>query len=380
MKQHVVILFGGKSGEHEVSIVSALSVYQALDKSKYDVTMVGIDKTGRWLLPDQSLLLAQKENPRLIKLNEIKNTVALIPCPEQKSLRSVSQQNGSLLPSAIKKIDVVFPVLHGTQGEDGTVQGLLELANLPYVGAGVLGSSLAMDKEMTKRVLHEAGIPVVPYITVRRKEFDRDVSAVVKVAKEKFGYPYFVKPCNLGSSVGIHKVKDDADALVKIRDAFLYDTKVIIEQAINARELECAVLGNDDPQASVIGEIIPAHEFYSYDAKYIDPNGAELSYPAKNLDQKTVDLIQSLAKKTFIATECAGMARVDFFLDKDTGKIYLNELNTIPGFTSISMYPKLWEASGLPYPKLLDRLIELALERYEQHQKIKMTYAGEWNE
>jgi len=374
-KLRVAVLFGGKSGEHEVSIVSALSVFNALDKTKYDATLIGIDKSGRWLLPDQTRLLAQASNPRLIALNQVKETVSLLPFQAEKSIVPVSAEGS--IPSPAKgglQFDVIIPILHGTYGEDGTVQGLLELANIPYVGSGVLGSALGMDKEVAKRVLRDAGVPVVPFITVRRHEFEARAQAILDEARRKFGFPYFLKPANLGSSVGVNKVKNEREARAKFEDALQYDTKILVEQAIDARELECSVLGNHDPHASVVGEVIPHHEFYSYEAKYIDENGAELKIPANDLPKATSDRVRELAVAAFKALEAAGMARVDFFLDRKTGSVYLNEINTIPGFTKISMYPKLWEATGLPYPKLLDKLIELARERHAEKNKLKTTY------
>ncbi len=370
-KLRVAILFGGKSGEHEVSVVSALSVYKALDKNKYDVTLVGIDKDGRWLLPEQTKLLAQSENPRLIKLNEIKNTVSMLPFETTKTI--VSVDSNSSMPSEMK-FDVVVPILHGTYGEDGTIQGLLELAQIPYVGSGVLGSSVGMDKDMAKRVLRDAGIPVVPFQTIRKSEFKKDSKKIVDRAIKEFGFPFFAKPANLGSSVGVHKVKNEKEAYLKIEDAFLYDTKILIEQAIDARELEVSVLGNDHPKASIVGEIVPQHEFYSYEAKYIDENGATLKIPAEPLTATQSDQIREMAVKAFSAIECQGLARVDFFLDRKSGKIYINELNTIPGFTSISMYPKLWAATGLKYADLLDELIKLAMERHKDRKELKTTY------
>lgn len=372
-KIRVAILFGGKSGEHEVSIVSALSIQNALDKDKYEVTLVGIDKSGRWLLPDQTRLLAQKSNPRLIKLNEVKETVSLLPFPAEANLVPVSPAAAKDPGAANRSFDVVLPILHGTFGEDGTVQGLLELANIPYVGSGVLGSSVGMDKEMSKRVLRDAGVPVVPFLTVRRSDFKKNAKAFVDEAQRKFGYPYFVKPANMGSSVGVNKVKNETEALSKFEDAFLYDTKVLVEQGVDARELECSVLGNHDPQASVVGEIIPRHEFYTYEAKYIDENGADLKIPA-DLPKQVSDRVRELSVAAFKALELAGLARVDFFLDRRDNKVYLNEVNTIPGFTQISMYPKLWEATGLPYSKLLDKLIELAIERHTEKNALKTTY------
>jgi D-alanine-D-alanine ligase len=360
-KQRVLILFGGKSGEHEVSIVSAKSVYQALDPKKYEVVLVGIDKDGKWLLPDETRLLAQSSNPKLVSLNATEQVVGMLPYANEGKLVAVG--GDAPLKSALA-FDVVLPILHGPNGEDGTVQGLLELANVPYVGSGVLGSALCMDKDVAKRVLRDAGIPVVPFITVKRSHFRENPAKVCQEAEKRFSYPYFVKPANMGSSVGVSKVKSAGEAESKIREAFQYDTKILIEQAIEARELECAVLGNESPKASIVGEIVPHGEFYSYDSKYVDENGAELLIPAPDLSASQVADLQRLALASFLALECAGMARVDFFQDKKTGALYLNELNTIPGFTPVSMYPKLWEASGLAYSELIDELIELAIERH----------------
>lgn len=369
-KLSVAILFGGKSGEHEVSIVSALSIYKALDKNKYDVSLIGIDKTGRWVIPDTEKLLAQAGSVAQIKLGASENTVSLLSYPSDKNLIPVKSTNVKMT----QNFDVVLPILHGTQGEDGTVQGLLELANLPYIGSGVLGSSIGMDKDMAKRVLRDAGIPVVPFIAVKKSDFQKNAENIVKTAIQKFGFPFFVKPANMGSSVGVHKVKNEGEARGKIQDAFNYDTKILIEQGIDARELEVAVLGNDDPKASIVGEIIPHHEFYSYEAKYIDPDGAGLAIPAENVTKEQSDKIRQFAIDAFKALECYGLSRVDFFLDRRDGKIYLNEINTIPGFTSISMYPKLWDATGIKYPDLLDKLIELALEKHREKNSLKTTY------
>lgn len=359
-KLNLMILFGGKSGEHEVSITSAMSIYRALDKTKYNITFIGIDKTGRWVKPSLDQLLEKSKNPRSIKLDEIRDTFDFRPYCQGSS----------------NEFDVIFPVLHGTNGEDGTLQGLLELRNIAYVGSGVLGSALCMDKDVSKRILRDARVPIVPFQVIRRSEIQGKMESVIAQAKKQFGYPFFVKPANTGSSVGVNKVKNDNEALRKFQDAFLYDDKILVEKGIDARELECAVLGNDNPKASVLGEIIPRHEFYSYEAKYIDADGADLHVPAKNLDEKISDRIRKFAVDAFIALECAGMARVDFFVDRRSGEIYLNELNTIPGFTSISMYPKMWEASGLSYPKLLDELIELALQKHAARGRLKTTYTS----
>lgn len=368
MKQRIAIVFGGKSGEHEVSLVSAMCVYAALDKNKYDVTLIGIDKTGRWTLPDAAWLLAQRDRPREIHLQQSLVNVALLPARAQLSFQTAA---GAALP-----IDVVFPVLHGTNGEDGTIQGFLELAGLPYVGCGVLGSALCMDKDMAKRVLRAAGIPVVPYLAVRKVQWVSRAERIMIEAEQLFGYPYFVKPANAGSSVGVHKIKSAQHAREQISDAFQYDAKVLIEQAIDARELEVAVLGNDEPRASVVGEVIPHHEFYSYEAKYLDSGGADLAIPARDLSEAQVREIQELAVQAFLALECSGMARVDFFVDRRSGQFYLNELNTIPGFTPTSMYPKMWAASGVDYAELIDQLVELALAKASEKASFRTSFVS----
>lgn len=370
-KLKVGILFGGKSGEHEVSIVSAMSIYGALDKQKYDVTMIGIDPEGRWLLPDQTKLLTQKENPRLIKLNTEKATVSLLPYQHSSQLVPVEAKQG------MSGLDVIFPVLHGTNGEDGTVQGLLELAQIPFVGCGVLSSAICMDKDVSRKLLAAASIPVVETISGDIEDFKKNSKTLLDQAEKQLGYPYFVKPANAGSSVGVHKVKSRIDAEKLVADSFKYDLKVLFEHAVDAREIECAVLGNSNPKASSLGEIVPHHEFYSYEAKYIDKNGADLCIPPKNLSPEITKKIQDYAVKAFKVLQCRGMARVDFFLDRKTNELFLNELNTIPGFTNISMYPKMWEASGLPYPKLLDELIRLAIEFHEKKSHLKTSYEPE---
>lgn len=368
-KIKVGIIFGGKSGEHEVSLVSAISVYHALDKSKYDVALIGIDKRGRWLLPKDSEVLAHRDHPERIALNQAKGAVSLVPYQSEKQLIPVEAEAPSM-----SALDVVFPVLHGTYGEDGTVQGLLELAGIPYVGSGVLGSALGMDKEMSKRLFQMAGLPVVPALVFKKHEFTRDADACVRRAIDSLGLPFFVKPVNMGSSVGVHKVKTEAEARALIGDAFRYDLKVLCEKAINGRELECGVLGNDEPKASVVGEIVPRHEFYSYEAKYVDEAGADLHIPATGVSPDLVERIQRLSIDAFKALECRGLARVDFFLDRQSGELYLNEINTIPGFTKISMYPKLWEASGVSYAELLDRLLQLAIEHHREKSGLETSF------
>ena len=360
-KIRVGILFGGKSAEHEVSLQSAKNVVDAIDKDKYEVSLIGIDKTGRWLLPNKSQFLLNESDPKLIKLNkENEESVALIP-QSGGELTNLTDDN------AHTAIDVVFPILHGPFGEDGTVQGLLKLSGVPFVGAGVLGSSVGMDKDVMKRLLRDADIPIGKFL-VFREEDDIDFDKIV----DELGLPFFVKPANLGSSVGVNKVKDKGTFDVAIREAFEYDTKILAEEFIDARELECAVLGNQDPIASGVGEVIPTQEFYSYNAKYIDENGAALEIPAK-IPEEVSKEVRELAVKTFKILSCEGLGRVDCFLKKD-GNVLVNEINTIPGFTKISMYPQLWAAAGVSYPELINRLIELALERFEREQKLKSSY------
>lgn len=379
-KMKVAILFGGKSGEHEVSIASAISVYNALDKNKYDVTLIGIDKTGRWLMPSEAQVLVHQENPRLLNLNLHKESISLVPYMSDKQIITIESAEVRVIDSndsddaALKRFDVILPILHGPHGEDGTIQGLLELSEIPYVGSGVLGSALGMDKDVSRKLLKFEGIPVVPTIVIRKSEYLKNKLKFLDEAIEEMGLPFFVKPANMGSSVGVHKVKTKEEALIKMDNAFLYDTKILVEKAIAARELECAVLGNEEPNASIIGEIIPQQEFYSYEAKYIDENGALLEIPAKNLNEDLVEKIKALSIKAFKVLECSGLARVDFFLDRETGALYLNEINTMPGFTKISMYPKLWEASGRPYSQLLDELIRLSLDKHLQKKSLKTSF------
>ncbi len=359
------VLFGGKSAEHEISLISAKNVIEALDKEKYDVFLIGIDKTGEWRLRDAYSYLMHAENPRLIALHESKDCVALVPKHHRKELVSYS---GNQLQESLQ-IDVIFPVLHGTYGEDGTVQGLLKLANIPFVGAGVLGSAIGMDKDVMKRLLRDAGIPIARFLTVN--PYDRHQFAYETVV-EKLGLPFFVKPANSGSSVGISKVKNKDAFIASIEDAFLYDRKILIEEYVEGREIECSVLGNDEPIVSLPGELIPQHEFYSYEAKYIDEEGARFQIPVE-LPLAVTQKIQKMAIDAYRALCCEGMARVDFFL-KPNGDVVLNEINTIPGFTKISMYPKLWMASGISYSQLLDRLIELAIERHQNESRLKTNF------
>jgi D-alanine-D-alanine ligase len=364
-KMKIGVLYGGRSGEHDVSLCSAASVIAALDSNKYKVTAIGIDRDGKWYVQEKPEIVAHKDFGKILSLK--KKGKWLVNHFEQKNklhLYNVKNKNKEVI------IDVVFPVLHGTFGEDGTLQGLLELAMVPYVGADVIGSAVGMDKDIAKRLLKEAGIPVVSSITFNKQQWKTNAQNIIQNAVEKLGLPLFVKPVCTGSSVGIKKVKEKENLAKAINFAFQFDTRVLIEKAIDCREIECAVLGNDNPQASVLGEIIPKHEFYSYEAKYIDPNGAALIIPAQ-IDSFLAEKIRKTAVDGYTALGCSGMARVDFFLDKNADEFYLNEINTIPGFTSISMYPKLWEATGLKYSDLLDKLIQLALERHKKKVEIK---------
>jgi D-alanine-D-alanine ligase len=354
----VGILFGGRSGEHEVSIASANSVLRALDPEKYEALPIGITKDGRWLVGAS----AQKLLPEVLKKG---HRVVLPPDPSAGSLMAVGEAHA--LPAL--RVDVMFPVLHGTFGEDGTVQGLLELAGVPYVGAGVLASAVGMDKDVQKRLFREAGLPVVPWLAVRRSAWERDPEAVKKAVAKKFRFPVFVKPATLGSSVGMAKVHNARELPAAMDEAAQFAQKILVERAVSAREIELAVLGNEDPQVSIPGEVIPHREFYDYTAKYLE-EGTRLEIPAR-LEPARVKRFQEFARRAFRALDCRGMARVDFFLEKRTGKIYVNEVNTIPGFTSISMYPKMWEASGIPYGQLIDRLIQLALEEHQEKARTK---------
>ncbi|MBS1492558.1 MAG: D-alanine--D-alanine ligase [Bacteroidetes bacterium] len=364
-KIRVGIIFGGKSAEHEVSLQSAKNVIDALDKNKYEAILIGIDKTGKWFLNDESKFLLNVTDPKLIKLNNEKiEEVAL--APESKGSLTNLGTNKIDKKNDIR-IDIAFPILHGPFGEDGTMQGLLKLAGIPFVGAGVLGSAVGMDKEITKRLLRDAGINIGKFLTGRENSLPAFMEVVNKI-----GLPFFVKPANMGSSVGINKVKSEEDFEAAVQDAFKYDRKILFEEFIPGREIECSVLGNDNPIASVPGEIISNHDFYSYEAKYIDESGAILEIPAK-LSEEMAHRIQDLSVNVFRALECEGLARVDFFVtEKD--EIFVNEINTMPGFTKISMYPKLWEASGISYSELIDKLIELAMDRFKKEQKLQTSF------
>ena len=367
-KLRVGVIYGGRSGEHEVSIASAASIFKHLDRSKYEPVAIRIEKDGHWVLARQPPTAvsaadvhdearAQESGSAMVKSTSA--TDVLEPIEPTTAIAS--------------GIDVVFPILHGPFGEDGTVQGLLELANVPYVGAGVLGSAMGMDKAVMKTIFAAHGLPQVPHVTVLRRDWEGDVAGITARVGKDLGYPVFVKPANLGSSVGISKAKSDAEFAAAMRLALEFDRKIVIEAGVpEAREIECAVLGNDDPEASIPGEIIVTHPdgFYSYDAKYLDPQGSSWKIPA-DIPSETAEDVRRVSVQAFKALELAGMSRVDFFLSRRTGQLFLNEVNTIPGFTTISMYPKMWEASGLAYPALLDRLITLARERHAEKQRLR---------
>ncbi|MDR3336091.1 MAG: D-alanine--D-alanine ligase [Treponema sp.] len=360
-KIRVGILFGGKSAEHEVSLQSAKNVLEALDREKYEPILIGIDKSGKWLLNDQSKFLLNAEDPKRIRLNPQSEAVVLAPQSGGAIVKLTEGRSGGA-------VDVVFPLLHGPFGEDGTAQGLLKLADIPFVGAGVLGSAVGMDKDVMKRLLRDGGVPIGKFLVFQVHES----APAFKTVIEKLGLPFFIKPANMGSSVGINKVHNEMEYHPAVKEAFEYDRKVILEEFIDGRELECAVLGNETLEASVPGEVISAHEFYSYNAKYLDENGAALEIPAK-LPNELVEEIQDLAIRTFQALNCEGLARVDFFL-RGNRELFVNEINTIPGFTRISMYPKLWEASGIGYTELIGRLLDLAIARHRQEKGLKTSY------
>jgi len=353
----VGVIFGGRSGEHEVSLVSAASVIRALDPEKYEAVPIGISKEGRWLVGSS----AQKLLPEVLR------TGRSVMLPADPGAAALVPLDGTQSPPL--RVDVVFPVLHGTYGEDGTVQGLLELAGLPYVGSGVIGSAVGMDKDMQKRLFRQEGLPVGDFLAVLRSEWEKSRTKVLQQVRKKFRFPLFVKPATLGSSVGMTKVHNAKELPAAINFAAEFAMKIVIERFIRGREIEVSVLGNDAPKASVPGEIIPHREFYDYAAKYLE-EGTRLEIPAK-LSPLQVRRFQEYAVRAFRCLECRGMARVDFFLERSTGRIYINEVNTIPGFTSISMYPKLWEASGIPYRELIDRLIELGLADHREKQRTK---------
>jgi D-alanine-D-alanine ligase len=365
-KLHIAVIFGGRSGEHDVSLMSAHNVLSVLDPVKYEVTQIGITLTGQWLTGDD--VIGKFESGKTRELEP----VMVAPDPSLRGVYVLRNTNYIKLTD----VDVYYPILHGTFGEDGTIQGLFEMADAAYVGAGVVGSSVGMDKGIFKDVMHTQNIPSVESIIVLRSEIEKDINRVIEKAEKVSAYPIFTKPANLGSSVGVTKCHNRSDLQEGLLDAALFDRRVLVERGVaNVREIEVSVLGNDEPRASVPGEVLPSREFYSYESKYIDGT-SDLVIPAQ-LPRETIIQIQDLAVKAFKAIDAAGMARVDFFLDNDSGLVYLNELNTIPGFTKISMYPKLWEASGLSYPELVDRLIELALQRKAERARTSHSYRSQ---
>src|SRR5216683_1714128 len=390
-KLRVGILFGGRSGEHEISLLSAASVFKAIDQNKYQVVPIGITKDGRWLTSaDAERLLTGKpfehEHERQFRAGDPEATsaaavlhsgeaIVVPPEPHKPGTSMTPFQSDAPARRASDRainVDVIFPVLHGTFGEDGTIQGLLELADIAYVGAGVLGSSAGMDKDVMKSLFRASGLPIVKHVTVLRSQFEREPKKVQKLVESKLRYPVFVKPANLGSSVGISKAHDRKELSPAIADAAKFDRKIVIEEGVGgkknkAREIECAVLGNDDPKASIAGEIVPCKEFYDYDAKYL-AEGSELVIPAK-IAKAQMKTVQRLAIAAFQAVDCTGLARVDFLMDPKSRKIFVNEINTMPGVTAISMYPKLWAATGVSYPELIDRLIQLGIERHEDKKR-----------
>ncbi len=365
-KTRIAVLFGGRSGEHEVSLDSARSVLSVLDPARFEIHQVGITHEGAWLTGKNALdALASGKAEGLLPC-------AILPDPSRPGLFALRTTDHGTVLEPITELDVVFPVLHGTYGEDGTLQGLLEMADLAYVGAGVTGSSVGMDKGVFKDVMRSNGIPTVEALIVLRSEIEKDMEAVLRKAEGLAAYPLFVKPANLGSSVGITKCNTRADLGEGLMEAAAYDRRVLIERGVEAREIEVSVLGNDDARASVPGEVLPSREFYSYESKYVDGTSG-LIIPAQ-IPSEAAEKIRQYAVSAFKAIDCAGMARVDFFIEKDTEKIYLNELNTIPGFTAISMYPKLWEATGLSYAQLVDRLVELALKRKTERDRTERRF------
>ncbi|MFB3916975.1 MAG: D-alanine--D-alanine ligase family protein [Terriglobales bacterium] len=388
----VGVLFGGRSGEHEVSLLSAASVIEAMDKNKYEVIPIGITKEGRWLTAaDAEQLLRggkdEQQEERHWRAGDPEATpaaavlakgedIVVPPVPGHELTPFSDNVPHRRLSDRVIKADIIFPILHGTFGEDGTVQGLLELADIPYVGAGVLGSAAGMDKDVMKRLFRDAGLAIVKHVTVLRRHWQSAPKRVCKQTESALKYPVFVKPANLGSSVGISKAKNSTELAAAMDEAARYDRKIIVEQAVGgkrgkARELECSVLGNDEPKASIVGEVVPIKEFYDYAAKYLD-EGSKLLIPAP-ITKKQQKQVQEMAVRAFQAVECCGLGRVDFLMDPRTEKVYVNEINTMPGFTSISMYPKLWAATGLQYRDLIDQLIQLGLERAEEKKKNRYT-------
>jgi len=362
-KIKVGLIFGGKSAEHEVSLQSAKNVAEAIDKNKYEVVLIGVDKNGHWCLQQPGDYLLNENDPKSIRLKESGEEIVLHPGSDKDQFLKLSEK------LSIGEIEVIFPIIHGSMGEDGSLQGFLKISEIAFVGSGIMASSVGMDKDVTKRLLKEAGIPVADFVVL--KKYAKNNPQFNEI-KEKLGLPLFIKPANMGSSIGISKVCNQEEFEKSLAEAFRYDFKVLVEKYIKGREIEVAVLGNDQPQASVPGEIIVKHDFYSYEAKYLDENGAILEAPAK-LSPEETEQARELAIKVFQTLGCEGMARVDFFFSAD-GTYYVNEVNTIPGFTKISMYPRLWMLSGLSYPELIERLLTLALERKAQENLLETSY------
>jgi D-alanine-D-alanine ligase len=382
-KLRIGVIYGGRSSEHEVSLASAAAVMANFDRQRYEPVPIRIERDGRWTIPDRPptavvaadvIAKARQETGRP---NRSGREAYLVPHPGEETLLTVERATGESAGRenayvAGLALDLIFPVLHGPYGEDGTVQGLLELGSVPYVGSGVMASAVAMDKAMMKTAFAGRGLPMVPHVVLMRDEWDASPEAASETVVGRLGFPVFVKPANLGSSVGISKVKARADLGAAIMIAAEFDRKIVVEAAVpSAREIECSVLGNSRPEASVPGEIVPSREFYDYDAKYIEESEALIPAP---LDEAMTNEVRRLAVEAFLAVDAAGFARVDFLLSRETGRLYVNEINTIPGFTTISMFPKLWEATGLPYSALLDRLVDLALERHARKQSLRTTY------
>jgi len=360
-KKNVGIIFGGKSTEHEVSLQSAKNIVDAINKDKFNVTLIGIDKNGIWHLNESTHFLLNSDNPSLISLHQSGRSIAFIPGKNEEQIIEFQEKT-------LSQLDVIFPIVHGTLGEDGSLQGLLKMVNLPFVGSQVLSSAMCMDKDITKRLLRDAGLNITPFIKLAKKN-RKNIS--FEIASSQLGCPLFVKPANQGSSVGVNKVTSPQEFEAALEMAFTYDNKILIEQGINGREIECAVIGNDEPSASVCGEIELEDSFYSYDTKYINDKGATVTIPA-NIPDEISEKIREISIKAYEVLECTGLARVDVFLTKN-GEIFINEINTLPGFTNISMFPKLWEVSGLNYSDLITRLIELAIEHHENVAQLKNT-------
>ena len=360
-KKNVGIIFGGKSTEHEVSLQSAKNIVDAINKDKFNVTLIGIDKNGIWHLNESTHFLLNSDNPSLISLHQSGRNIAFIPGKNEEQIIEFQDKT-------LSQLDVIFPIVHGTLGEDGSLQGLLKMVNLPFVGSQVLSSAMCMDKDITKRLLRDAGLNITPFIKLAKKN-RKNIS--FEIASSQLGCPLFVKPANQGSSVGVNKVTSPEEFEAALETAFTYDNKILIEQGIDGREIECAVIGNDEPSASVCGEIELEDSFYSYDTKYINDKGATVTIPA-NIPDEISEKIREISIKAYEVLECTGLARVDVFLTKN-GEIFINEINTLPGFTNISMFPKLWEVSGLNYSDLITRLIELAIEHHENDAQLKNT-------